>query len=192
MTASRKCPARNNLATPQALGLRTVRIAIGDMGAGMKLTELICAESVIPELQATDRNGVIREMVKSLADHGAIKPEDMDAVINEAIARENQGSTGFGKGVAVPHAKLDCLSKITATIARSSHGVDFAALDRAPVYTVLMLLSPKDKPEEHLAAMERVFQHLQRDNFRRFLRQAETKEQILELIAEADELQENA
>lgn len=158
----------------------------------MKLSELICAESVIPELKATDRNGVIREMVESLAEHGALDTKDVDAVIQEAIGRENQGSTGFGKGVAVPHAKLDCLPRITATIARSSHGVDFAALDRAPVYTVLMLLSPKDKPEEHLAAMERVFQYLQRDSFRRFLRQSETKEQILDLINEADELQEDS
>ena len=79
---------------------------------------------------------------------------------------------------------------MTATIGRSSRGVDFAALDRAPVYTVVMLLSPADSPEEHLAAMEKIFRYLQREKFRRFLRQADTYEAIVELIREADELQD--
>lgn len=153
----------------------------------MKLSELIHAPSVIADLQATDRNGVIREMTQSLAAHGALRPEDAEAVARAVIARENQGSTGFGKGVAVPHVKHEGVQKMVATIARSSHGVDFAALDRAPVYTVVMLLSPASAPEEHLAAMERIFRYLQRENFRRFLRQSETREAIIELIEEADE-----
>jgi mannitol/fructose-specific phosphotransferase system IIA component (Ntr-type) len=74
------------------------------------------------------------------------------------------------------------------TIGRSSSGIDFAALDRAPVYTIVLLLSPPDDPDGHLQAMENIFRHLQRDNFRRFLRQSETKEAILDLIEEADEL----
>lgn len=155
----------------------------------MKFSELIHAPSVIPELQATDRNGVIRELLQSLADNGAISAEHVEALARSAIARENQGSTGFGKGVAVPHVKHDCLTQLTATIGRSSRGVDFAALDRAPVYTIVMLLSPANAPDEHLAAMERIFRYLQRENFRRFLRQAETREAIVELIEEADELQ---
>jgi mannitol/fructose-specific phosphotransferase system IIA component (Ntr-type) len=153
----------------------------------MRLSELIHGPSVVAELQATDRKGVIRELIQSLADHGAIPMEHAEAVARAAIARENQGSTGFGKGVAVPHVKHDCLKKMTATIGRSSHGVDFAALDRAPVYTVFILLSPQNAPEEHLAAMEKIFRYLQRENFRRFLRQADTQQGIIDLIQEADE-----
>ena len=63
------------------------------------------------------------------------------------------------------------------------------ALDRAPVYTVVMLLSPSSAPEGHLAAMERVFRYLQRENFRRFLRQADSKEAMMDLIREADDSQ---
>ena len=157
--------------------------------AKMKFADLIHADSIIPELKATDRNGVIRELVESLVEHNAIDAADMEAIARAAIAREQQGSTGFGKGVAVPHVKHDRIKKMIATIGRSSHGVDFAALDRAPVYTIVMLLSPGDEPESHLAAMERIFRHLQRDNFRRFLRQADTREAIAELIAEADEVE---
>lgn len=155
----------------------------------MKLSDFVHGPSIIADLKATDRNGVLREIIQSLADHGAIPKDSVETIARSAINRENQGSTGFGKGVAVPHVKHECIEKMTATIGRSSQGVDFAALDRAPVYTVFILLSPAKAPNDHLAAMERIFRYLQRDNFRRFLRQSETREAIIDLIKEADESQ---
>ena len=157
----------------------------------MKFSDLIHQASIVSELQATDRNGVIRELVQSLAEHGAIETDHAETIARATITRERQGSTGFGKGVAVPHVKHECVKGMTATIGRSSRGVDFAALDRAPVYTIVMLLSPADAPEEHLAAMEKIFRYLQREKFRRFLRQADTHGAIVELIREADELQDD-
>lgn len=154
----------------------------------MKLADFFIPEAVIPELEATERNAVIREMVESLASHIGLSDEDAASISKAVIARENQGSTGFGKGVAVPHVKHPAVSKIASTIGRSSAGVDFAALDRSPVYIVVLLISPPDNPDQHLAAMENIFRHLQRDNFRRFLRQAASKEEINELVTEADEL----
>lgn len=156
----------------------------------MKLIDFFVIDACIPELASSDRNGVIREMIDALAANGVIAAEDTEAISRACIARENHGSTGFGKGVAVPHVKHASISRMAACIGRSSAGVDFAALDRAPVFTVVLLLSPADDPDTHLAAMERIFRHLQRDNFRRFLRQAETKEAMRELIVEADEMQE--
>lgn len=163
----------------------------GITGVLMKLAELIHEASVIPELTATDRNGVLKEMVQVLAENGGIEAKDAETILKAVIARENEGSTGFGRGVAVPHVKHAAVSQMVATIARSGTGVDFAALDRAPVYTILMLLSPADAPDEHLSAMERIFRYLKRDNFRRFLRQADTKEAIMDLIREADEQQDD-
>ncbi len=154
----------------------------------MKLSDFLVKEALIPELQAVDRNGAIRELVESLSRADCIKAGDVDSLVRSVIQRENQGSTGFGKGVAVPHVKNDRVKKMVGTIGRSSRGVDFAALDRAPVYTVVLLLSPPDDPDRHLEAMESIFRHLQRDNFRRFLRQSETVEEIVELIGEADEM----
>jgi PTS system nitrogen regulatory IIA component len=154
----------------------------------MKLSDFFVPEAVIPELQATDRNGVIRELTTSLAETMGLDESQAMAVSKAVITRENQGSTGFGKGVAVPHVRHTAVKRIAATIGRSSAGVDFAALDRAPVYIVVLLLSPMDNPDQHLASMENIFRHLQRDNFRRFLRQASTKEEINDLIREADEL----
>ncbi len=157
----------------------------------MKFADLIHEPSVIPEVEGTERNAVIRELVNSLAEHGAVPAEHVETIARAAIAREKQGSTGFGKGVAVPHVKHECIQKMTATIGRSSRGVDFAALDRAPVYAIVMLLSPAEAPEEHLAAMEKIFRYLQREKFRRFLRQADSHEAIVELIREADDLQDD-
>ncbi len=154
----------------------------------MKLADFFVPDAVVPELQSTDRNGVIRELTASLATSIGLDEAQAAAVSKAVIARENQGSTGFGKGVAVPHVRHAAMKQIAATIGRSSTGVDFAALDRAPVYIVVLLLSPLDNPDQHLASMENIFRHLQRDNFRRFLRQASTKEEINELIREADEL----
>lgn len=154
----------------------------------MKLSDFFVSDAVIPELQATDRNGVIRELMASLAAATGLDEAQAAAISKAVIARENQGSTGFGKGVAVPHVKHPAVKRIMATIGRSSAGVDFAALDRAPVYIVVLLLSPPDNPDQHLASMENIFRHLQRDNFRRFLRQASTREEINDNIREADEL----
>ena len=154
----------------------------------MKLADFFICDAIIPELVAKDRNGVIRELVASLAECGVMNESQIESVARTAIRRETEGSTGFGKGVAVPHVKYDGIEKMACTIGRSSTGVDFSALDRAPVYTVVLLVSPKSDPDAHLAAMEQIFRHLQRDNFRRFLRQSETKEAIIELIREADEL----
>lgn len=157
----------------------------------MKLSDIIVPEAVIPELKATDRNGVIREMIESLTKAIGIDADTAASISKAVIQRENKGSTGFGKGVAVPHEKHVAIDKVVGTIGRSSAGVDFAALDRAPVYIFVLLLSPPDNPDQHLASMENIFRHLQRDNFRRFLRQASTQEEINELVREADELAES-
>ncbi len=154
----------------------------------MKLCDFVVQDAIVANLEATDRNGVIRALVESLAAAKALADEDVDTIAKAAILRENQGSTGFGKGVAVPHVKHVKVPKIMAAIGRSAAGVDFSALDRAPVYTIVLLLSPPDAPDGHLQAMENIFRHLQRDNFRKFLRQAETRESIIDLLKEADEM----
>jgi PTS system fructose-specific IIA component/PTS system nitrogen regulatory IIA component len=153
----------------------------------MNLTEFVVREAVIPNLESGDRNGVIRELVAAVARAGAIDDTDKDVIAKSIIQRENQGSTGFGKGVAVPHVKHPKVKKIMAAIGRSATGIDFSALDRSPVYTVVLLMSPQDNPDGHLQAMESIFRHLQRDSFRKFLRQADTVDAILDLIKEADE-----
>ena len=153
----------------------------------MKLRDFIVTESIVAELQATDRDGAIRELVTSLSQSGALPGDAVEEVVAALIAREQNGSTGFGKGVAVPHTKHPKIKQMAATIGRSPGGIDFAALDHQPVYSIVLLLSPDNQPQQHLQAMNTVFTNLQKDLFRRFLRQSATKQAITELLDEADQ-----
>ena len=153
----------------------------------MKLRDFIVTGAIVPELKAADRDGVIRELVTSLAAAGALPEDAVTDVVSALIKREQNGSTGFGKGVAVPHVKHPKVKKMAGTIGRSVNGIDFAALDHQPVYSVVLLLSPENQPQQHLQAMNIVFSNLQKDMFRRFLRQSATREGITDLLDEADQ-----
>lgn len=154
----------------------------------MKLSDIMVNEAIVPELTATNKEDAVAELVNSLAEAGAIPKKSVQEVTEAILKREGQATTGIGKGVALPHAKLKNIKKPVGTIGRSSDGIDFSALDTKPVYSVILLLSSAENPDEHLQAMETVFRHVQRDIFRKFLRQSTTQEAIVELIAEADEL----
>lgn len=154
----------------------------------MKLVDLIDRRCIVPELESSQRNGVIRELVQCLCDAKIIKKSSVESVVRTIVARERKrGTTGFGKGVAAPHAKIEGLTRVVAALGRSSRGVDFAALDGERVHSVFLILSPTDQPEEHLRAMDQVFRHLQHERFRKFLRQSETVEALHDLLKEADE-----
>lgn len=154
----------------------------------MKLLDLVDPKSIVADLSSRDRNGVVRELVQCLAAAGRIDPESVESLVKSIVTRERtRGTTGFGKGVAAPHAKIDGMSKVVAAVGRSTHGIDFASLDGEPVFGVFLILSPSSGPEEHLEAMNLVFRHLQQERFRKFLRQSDTAEKIYDLLREADE-----
>jgi mannitol/fructose-specific phosphotransferase system IIA component (Ntr-type) len=154
----------------------------------MKLSDIMVPDAIVPELQAKTRDEAIAELVEALASAGAIPKKSVKDISDGVLSRERQATTGIGRGVALPHAKLKTTKKPIGTIGRSADGIDFSALDSKPVYSVILLLSSPDNPDEHLQAMETIFRHVQRDIFRKFLRQSETREAIVELIQEADEL----
>jgi PTS system nitrogen regulatory IIA component len=153
----------------------------------MKFSEFIVKEAVEPDLKATDRDAVLAELVNKLADAGALPKTAVEEVVAALIKREKNGSTGFGKGVAVPHVKHPKIKKMVGTLGRSVRGIDFAALDHQPVYIAVLLLSPENQPQQHLQAMNIIFTSLQKDTFRRFLRQNATSDGIIELLDEADQ-----
>jgi len=152
----------------------------------MKLLDIVVQSAILPNLASTERDQAIEELVDALVDTGALSPELKDEFIKSVIKREKRGSTGFGHGVAVPHVKHSAISKMAVAIGISRGGIDFNALDKQPVYSIFLLLSPEDKPEDHLDAMEAIFGNLSQENFRRFLRQADSVEDVLTLLEEAD------
>ncbi|MCH2210075.1 MAG: PTS sugar transporter subunit IIA [Fuerstiella sp.] len=152
----------------------------------MKLTEFVIKDAIIPKLKASSKEDVIREMVASLKMNGAIKSEDEDEVVAAVLKREELGSTGIGNGVAVPHTKHPAVNELVATVAVSEDGVDFASLDGESVFILFLLISPLDRPGDHLRGLENISRHLRGQDFCSFLRQAKTASAIWSNLEEAD------
>lgn len=150
----------------------------------MKIADVICGRAIIPRLKAVKRDDAMKELVDILSKAGKIGKDNTAEIAKAVIKRENEASTGIGKGVAVPHIKHKAVKKAVAAIGISATGIDFSALDKQPVYTVILLISPIEG-DQHLQAMEAIFGQLQNDNFRKFLKQSETVDQIKELLTEA-------
>lgn len=149
--------------------------------------DIVVKDAIIPELTSTNRDGVIGELVDSLVTAGHATEDQRVEFTKAIIRRENKGSTGFGHGVAVPHIKHPDIKEMRIAIGNSPSGIDFKSLDREPVYSIVLLLSPEDQPENHLDAMEAIFSNLSQDTFRRFLRQATSAEDVITLLNETDE-----
>ena len=153
----------------------------------MKFTDFICFDATIQQLETDDRDQVIQALVQSLDKAGQLPEGKYEDILQAVIARENEASTGMGKGVAVPHVKHAAVDEVIGAVGIAEKGIDFSALDKQPVFSFILLVSPENAPEKHLQAMETVFKHLQQEKFRRFLKQSRTSEQIEDLLREADE-----
>ena len=152
----------------------------------MKLREIVVEQAIVPNLVATKRDDAIRELLDALVAAGKVSEDMRDQFAKAIIARENKGSTGLNHGVAIPHTKSTAVKAPMAAIGVSRTGVDFNALDKQPVYSIFLLISPEEDPNLHLVAIKGIFAHLGKDQFRRFLRQASTVAAVTTLLDEAD------
>ena len=152
----------------------------------MKFADFICRDAVLAQLHASDKEAAIREMVQSLCKAGQVDSEESESIVKAILKREELGSTGIGRGVAVPHTKHPSVDRLVGTVAVSSQGVDFASLDGEVVHLLFLLVSPPDRPGDHLRALENISRQLRDDTFCRFLKQAKTTEDIQLLLNEAD------
>ena len=152
----------------------------------MKLSDFVVREAILTDLKVATKEAAIRSMVESLSGTGSIKNVDQEGIIAAILKREELGSTGIGKGVAVPHTKHSSVDRLVATIALSKEGVEFASLDGESVHILFLLVSPPDRPGDHLRALENISRHLRNDNFCNFLRQAQSAQAVVDLLEEAD------
>jgi mannitol/fructose-specific phosphotransferase system IIA component (Ntr-type) len=152
----------------------------------MRMSDFVVRDAILPQLAATTKEGVIREMVESLRGAGRFRGTDPEDVIRAILKRELLGSTGIGRGVAIPHTKHNGVERLVGTVGVSPSGVAFESLDGEPVYVFVLLISPQDRPGDHLRALENVSRCLRDDNFVRSLRQAKTREEIGELLCRAE------
>jgi PTS system fructose-specific IIA component/PTS system nitrogen regulatory IIA component len=136
-------------------------------------------------LTATTKEGVIREMVKSLQAAGYFRESDVDDIIKSVLRREQLGSTGIGRHIAIPHSKHPSVDRLVGTLALSAPGVPFDSIDGEPVYVFVLLVSPQDRPGDHLRALENVVRTMKDDAFVKCLRQAATRDAVWHLLDEA-------
>jgi PTS system nitrogen regulatory IIA component len=153
----------------------------------MKFSDFVCFEATIPELKADNRDDAIIELVSSLEKAGRLSKRISKDIASVIIKRENEASTGMGKGVAIPHIKHKSVKDTVGVVGLSSAGINFFALDKHPVHSVILLISPENDPDKQLQAMESIFRHLQKERFRKFLRQCRESGEVEELLIEADE-----
>jgi nitrogen PTS system EIIA component len=152
----------------------------------MRMSDFVVRDAIVPDLAAVNKEGVIREMVESLRAAGQFRGTDLDDVVKAILKRELLGSTGIGRGVAIPHTKHNSVDRLLGTVAVSSKGVAFDSLDGEPVYVFVLLISPQDRPGDHLRALENVSRCLRDDAFVRALRQAGSREAIWALLERYD------
>jgi len=152
----------------------------------MRMSDFVVRDAIIPDLAAVNKEGVIREMAAALCTAGCFREADKEDVVRAILKRELLGSTGIGRGVAIPHTKHNGVERLIGTVAVSPKGVSFESLDGEPVQVFVLLISPQDRPGDHLRALENVSRCLRDDNFVKALRAATTRDQIWTLLEKYD------
>ncbi|HDG97367.1 MAG TPA: PTS sugar transporter subunit IIA [Desulfobacterales bacterium] len=151
----------------------------------MKLSDIITRDSVIPNLKARDKAGVLKELAEVICN--AEPSIDKDALVKVLEEREKLGSTGIGDGVAIPHGKLNGISKPYMSFGRSKSGVDFDSMDTQPVHLFFLLLAPENSAGAHLKVLAKIAKMLKNTSFRKKLLEARDRDEIYDIIVQSDE-----
>ena len=152
----------------------------------MKFVDFVNREAIRTDVKAASKESVIRSMATSLQEAGKIAEDQYDSIIEAILKREELGSTGIGRGVAVPHTKHPSVQELVGSVAVSEEGVDFDSLDGEKVHLLFVLISPPDRPGDHLRALENISRQLRDDTFCSFLKQSKTPDDVWQLLEEAD------
>ena len=153
----------------------------------MKIMEFLHERAVACQLTSKDKKGVITELVALLGRSGEIKDKDVATLTEVLLNREALGSTGIGQGVAIPHGKTNCVTRLVGAFAVSKEGVDFGSLDGEAAHLFFLLVAPEDSAGPHLKALARISRLLKDKFFRDALRQAKDEATLLKIIRDEDQ-----
>jgi mannitol/fructose-specific phosphotransferase system IIA component (Ntr-type) len=148
----------------------------------MTLGNLLSVDQILPEMKSTERWTAIVELVDLLVERKQIKTADRDTVLGALRQREETMSTGIGFGIAIPHASSDRVEKVVAAFGRSSGGIEFDALDNAPVKFIVLFVVPKDQFQTHLRTLAAIAKFLNDRSVRERLATAASAEEILAIF----------
>ncbi len=150
----------------------------------MKILDVLSKETICVDLKATDKKGVLDELVAPVAQLAGASHEELVKVLME---RERLGSTGIGGGIGIPHGKLKNLESLILGFGLSRRGVDFESMDGRPTHIFFLLLTPESSAGLHLKLLARISRLLKNDVFKTQLLQAKAAQDVIETIQEKDE-----
>ena len=150
----------------------------------MKITDLLNEKSIMLQAKANSKNEAIDKLVDLMMENGNIK--DKEEYKNVVLKREEEGTTGIGEGIAIPHGKTDAVTKPGLAAMVVPDGVDFASLDGSPAKLLFLIAAPDTKDNVHLDVLSRLSTLLMDTNFRQALYDAKTPEEFLKCIDQAE------
>jgi len=153
----------------------------------MKIMDFLSKKAILTDIKSAKKEEVIKELVDALVTTGEIEKRCRNKLIEALMTRESLGSTAIGQGIAIPHAKSDCVDKLIAAFGLSRKGVDFDSLDGEPAYIFFLLVAPQDSAGPHLKALARISRLLKDKYFRDSLRACTDDKSIVKIIAGEDE-----
>ena len=145
-----------------------------------KIIDYLNKDLINLDLKSKTKNDVIKELMKSLKD--SEKVTSSEKALSALFAREELGTTGIGKGVAIPHAKTDAVSDLLVGFGISKEGINYGSMDDEAVKIFFIFLSPLDGNKKKKKILARISRLIREDKFRTDLLQAETAEEIMEII----------
>ncbi|MFT4639841.1 MAG: mannitol/fructose-specific phosphotransferase system IIA component (Ntr-type) [Verrucomicrobiales bacterium] len=148
----------------------------------MNLASLLTVKQIVSEMKATERWPAIVELVEHLEKQQILSGDDREAILEALHLREDQTSTGIGSGVAIPHAFSNKLDQVIAVFGRSGEGIDFEAIDNAPVRFIVLFMVPEDQYHTHLRTLAAIAKTLTNGQTREKLGQAKDSAAILKIL----------
>jgi fructose-specific phosphotransferase system IIA component len=149
--------------------------------------DFLSKKAILTDIKSTSKEEVVKEMVDFLIEAGDVEKRNRNKLIDALMSREALGSTAIGQGIAIPHAKCDCVDKLVAAFGLSKKGVDFDSLDGELAYIFFLLVAPQDSAGPHLKALARISRLLKDKYFRDTLRTCMDEKSVIKVITQEDE-----
>lgn len=151
----------------------------------IRINDFIDVNLINLSLKAKDKPGVLIELSELLKRSSNISQNNL--CYEAIVERERIGSTGIGKGVAIPHAKTECATQLTIGFGISKSGIEFESLDGEKTHLFFVFASPKSESQVYLKILARISRLIRSASFRKALLTAKTPEEIVQLIVQEDE-----
>ena len=148
------------------------------------IADYIKVDTINLNLESKNKSAIIKELYNNLKKTNLIKDEELG--LNDIFAREEMGSTGIGRKIALPHAKTKAVDELIATFGISRNGIDDESLDNENVNIFFMFLCPEDKTQEYLKVLARISRLIRKDRFIDNLLKAGSNKEIIEIIRDEE------